>query len=79
MNSRARREHVADALALLAMHGIVPVINDKGRHVKVRWTDGFGRRFTLIIPQTPSDWRSRLNSKATLRRLLSNGAGPPRA
>jgi hypothetical protein len=74
MNPRAR-EHVSDALAILATHGITPTVDSSGRHVKVRWTDGHDRRFVLIIPQSPSDFRSRVNSRTLLRRLLRNGAG----
>jgi hypothetical protein len=66
---------VDDAVALLAAHGITPVIDNGGRHVKVRWTDARGHRFLLIIPQSPSDFRSRLNSRAVLRRLLRNEGG----
>jgi hypothetical protein len=75
MNPRAR-DHVNDALAILAARGFTPSVDTSGRHVKVRWTDARGYRFVLVIPQSPSDWRSRSNSKATLRRLLRNGAEP---
>jgi len=66
---------VNDALAILATHGITPTVDTSARHVKVRWSDAWGHRFVLVIPQSPSDWRSRSNSRATLRRLLRDGGG----
>jgi hypothetical protein len=63
---------VRDAVALLADHGFKASVSNGGRHLKVRWFDD-GRRYTLIVPATPSDRRGRLNSRAVLRRLLRNG------
>jgi hypothetical protein len=63
-----RNPLVRDALALLARHGFAATVSN-GKHLKVRWSDS-GRRFTLIIPRTPSEHRARLNSRAVLRRLL---------
>lgn len=63
-------ELVADALALLHAHGHVPSISENGgKHIKIRWADA-GRRFTLVIARSPSDYRARQNSRATLKRLL---------
>jgi hypothetical protein len=69
------RELVHDTVRLLRRHGFVPVVSNGGKHLRVRWFDNQGRRYTLIIPASPSDRRTRLNSRAVLRRLLrGNGA-----
>jgi hypothetical protein len=64
---------VTEALAILAKRGLVPQIGKRGKHVKIFWIDQ-GRRFLLVVSKTPSDWRTSLNSRATLRRILrANG------
>jgi hypothetical protein len=66
-------ELVRDAITLLRRHGFSPTVSNGGKHLKVRWFDQ-GRSYTLIIPQSPSDHRARLNSRAMLRRILrANG------
>lgn len=65
-------ELVHDAVTLLQRHGFVPTVSNGGKHVRVRWVDQ-GRRFTLYIPASPGDRHARLNSRATLRRILRNG------
>jgi hypothetical protein len=67
-------ELVADAVNLLEAHGFAPTVSNGGKHTRVRWWDG-SRRFTLFIPSTPSDVRSRLNSRAVLRRILRSNGG----
>jgi hypothetical protein len=67
-------ELVHDAVSLLRGRGFVPTASNGGRHLRIRWFDG-GRRYTLYIPSTPSDYRARLNSRAVLRRLLRNNGG----
>jgi hypothetical protein len=64
-------ELVHDAISLLRDRGFVPTVSNGGRHLRIRWFDS-GRRYTLYIPSTPSDYRARLNSRATLRRMLRN-------
>ena len=72
MTHARSEELIADALALLHAHGLVPRISENGgKHIKIRWNDA-GRRFTLVIPRSPSDSRVRQNSRATLKRLLRN-------
>jgi hypothetical protein len=66
-----REELIADALALLHEHGLVPTIKENGKHIKVRWND-CGRRYTLIISRSPSDNNARQRSRATLKRILRN-------
>ena len=70
MNPRAR-DLVRDALAILAAHGLTPTVDASGRHIKIYWVT-HGHRHLLVIPQSPSDYRARLNSRAVLRRLLRN-------
>jgi hypothetical protein len=67
-------ELVHDAVSLLRDRGFVPTVSNGGKHVRVRWFDR-GRRYTLYIPASPSDQRSRLNSRATLRRILRSTGG----
>ena len=72
MNRAAELVH--DAVGLLRDRGFVPIISNGSKHVRVRWFD-HGRRYTLYIPASPSDRRSRLNSRATLRRILRSNGG----
>ena len=67
-------ELVTDAVALLQDCGFRPVVSNGGKHIRVRWFDQ-GRRYTLYIPASPSDHRTRLNSRAVLRRILRNNGG----
>jgi hypothetical protein len=67
-------ELVHDAVVLLRDHGFVPTVSN-GKHIKVRWFD-HGRRYTLFIPASPSDVRSRLNSRGVLKRILRRNGTP---
>jgi hypothetical protein len=67
-------ELVHDAVVMLRDRGFVPTVSNGGKHVRVRWVDD-GRRYTLYIPASPSDHRTRLNSRAVLRRILRNNGG----
>ena len=67
-------ELVHDAVTLLQGHGFLPTVSNGSKHIRVRWFDR-GRRYTLYIPASPSDRRSRLNSRATLRRILRSNGG----
>lgn len=60
---------VLDALDTLAKRGLVPIVGKRGKHIKIRWVDQ-GHTYVLVVARTPSDYRSRLNSRAVLRRLL---------
>jgi hypothetical protein len=60
---------VLDALDMLAKRGLAPIVGKRGKHIKIRWVDQ-GRVYVLVVARTPSDYRSRLNSRAVLRRLL---------
>jgi hypothetical protein len=68
-------ELVHDAVALLRDYGFVPTVSTGGKHVRVRWLDR-GRRYTLFIPASPSDVRSRLNSRGVLKRILRANSAP---
>jgi hypothetical protein len=68
-------ELVRDAVVLLRAHGFLPMVSN-GKHIKVRWFD-HGRRYTLIVSQSPSDQHARLNSRAVLRRILRINGGKP--
>jgi hypothetical protein len=70
------QELIYDAIHLLRTHGFTPTVGNGGKHVRVRWFDR-GRRYTLFIPASPSDRRSRLNSRAVLRRILRANGGAP--
>jgi hypothetical protein len=74
---RRASELVRDAVSMLRDRGFAATVSNGGKHLKVRWFDQ-GRSYTLIIPQSPSDRRSRLNSRAVLRRILrgNNNGGP---
>jgi hypothetical protein len=72
MNRAAELVH--DAVSLLRDRGFVPTVSNGGRHLRICWFDS-GRRYTLYIPSTPSDHRARLNSRATLRRILRSNGG----
>jgi hypothetical protein len=67
-------ELVHDAVTLLRGHGFVPTVSNGGKHLRVRWFDQ-GRRYTLVISQSPSDRHARINSLAILRRMLRNNGG----
>jgi hypothetical protein len=67
-------ELVHDAVVLLRSHGFRPTVTNGGKHLRVRWFD-HGRRYTLYVPSTPSDHRTRLNSRAVLRRILRANGG----
>ena len=58
------------AVETLIVHGFNPIITNGGKHPKIQWTDNNGRHRVLVIARSPSDHRTRANSRATLRRLL---------
>jgi hypothetical protein len=69
-------ELVHDAARLLRERGFIPTVSNGGRHLRIRWFDR-GRRYTLYVPASPSDRRSRLNSRGVLRRILRTNGGKP--
>ena len=70
------RELVSDAVKLLTSYGFAPVIDERGKHPKLRWINNQGHRCFLVIARSPSGSRHRANAKATLRRILRLEGGP---
>jgi hypothetical protein len=65
-------ELIDDAVSLLRDHGFNPIVSNGGSgHRKIRWADR-GRRYMLVVSQSPSDRNTRRASLATLRRILRN-------
>jgi hypothetical protein len=62
---------VLEALDTLKARGLVPVVRT-GKHVKISWVD-HGRRFMLVVSQSPSNPNAEQRSRALLKRLLNNG------
>jgi hypothetical protein len=60
---------VAEAVVVLAEHGLDADLDLCSRHFKVRRT-AHGRRRLLIISKTPSDRHAAVLSRAQLKRLL---------
>lgn len=56
----------------LKLHGIKGQQNDRGSgHIEVTWqVVPEKEKRTVIVAKTPSDWRSRLNTRALVRRFL---------
>jgi len=71
MSSRAN-PLVLEALDTLKARGLVPVVQNGGKHFKIRWVD-HGRRYLLVVSRSPSNFRAGRNSRALLKRLLNNG------
>jgi hypothetical protein len=65
-----RNELLTEALSMIRAHGFEPSVV-RNRHWKVSWIDQRGRARLLVISLSPSDYRTRLQSRATLRRLLA--------
>jgi len=63
---------VLEALDTLKARGFIPVVKNGGKHIKVSWID-HGRRYLLVVSQSPSSPHAARRSRALLRRLLNNG------
>jgi hypothetical protein len=64
-----RQEHLDLLIEELERYGLRGEISERGKHLEVAWNAPAGRRF-VIAPKTPSDWRSGLNTRSELRKLL---------
>lgn len=64
-----RMEHLELMLSELERYGLKGEVSDRGKHLEVAWVSPLGRRF-VIAPRTPSDWRSALNCRSDIRRML---------
>lgn len=62
-------EHVQLLLDELERYGLKGEIADRGKHLEVAWQTFKGRRF-VIASRTPSDWRSGLNCRSDMRKML---------
>ncbi|MFZ0603497.1 MAG: hypothetical protein WAN05_19475 [Roseiarcus sp.] len=60
---------VREAIAILSEHGHAVDLDLDGKHLKVRWIID-GKPHLFIVSRSPSDRRSKANSRAVLRRLL---------
>lgn len=67
------REIEAALLSELQAHGLAGTPDWSGRHPCIRWRDDTGREHALSFPGSPSDWRSKHNTVAALRRRLRGG------
>lgn len=64
-----RLEHLEPVMEELERYGLRGEIGERGKHLEIRWKTPNGERF-ITMPRTPSDWRSALNSRSDLRKLL---------
>jgi hypothetical protein len=65
---------VAEALDILHEAGLAAEVHDNAPHYKVRFTNAFGRKCTLIISRSPSNRNAVQENRAVLRRLLRASA-----
>lgn len=70
------RNEVTDLLIEeLSKYGLKGTISDRSKHLEVSWDGIAGSRF-IIAPKTPSDWRSSLNARSDLRKMLRKDNQP---
>ena len=65
----ARNQLLQTAVDLLTGKGAGDISVDEGRHLKLRYAIG-GQRRTLVLPRSPSDWRTEYNLIRDLKRQL---------
>jgi hypothetical protein len=64
------RNEITDLLIdELDRYGLKGQVDDRSKHLEVVWVGSQGRRF-LVVPKTPSDWRSGLNCRSDMRKIL---------
>lgn len=64
-----RNEDVDRVIDELERYGLRGEVSDRGKHLEIAWVTPHGRRF-MIVSRTASDWRSSLNARSDLRKLL---------
>lgn len=65
-------EHHREIANVLALYGIRPDIEPtNGGHVRFKWKVGASEQ-ALLTSKTPSDWRTRRNAVARVRRMLKS-------
>jgi hypothetical protein len=60
---------IEDSLAVLRAHGLGAEVHNGG-HYKIKFTNKFGVKCTLVISRSPSDRNAHKSNRALLRRLL---------
>jgi hypothetical protein len=66
-----RAEEVLDVIRReLKAHGVTPTIERTSKHVDVRWQIPGKQPRVYTTSSTPSDWRTRMNARAEVRRML---------
>jgi hypothetical protein len=64
-----KNEALDEAIGMIRAAGFKPRITRNG-HWHISWIDRRGRARRFTVAFSPSDWRSSLNSRAALRRLM---------
>lgn len=64
-----RNECLDQAIADLRAVGIEPEVEHGGKHIILRWKHNNSPRM-WVVPKTPSDWRTPLNNRSDLRKIL---------
>lgn len=64
-----RNECVDRVVDELERYGLRAEVSHRSKHIEIAWNTPFGRRF-VIAPATASDWRSSLNTRGEVRKLL---------
>lgn len=65
------RNEITDLiLEELEKYGLEGVIADRSKHLEISWSLPQGGSRFIIVPRTPSDWRSGMNSRSDLRKML---------
>ena len=72
-----RNEIVDLCIDELEHYGLRGEVSDRTKHIEIAWHAPQGRRF-IIVPKTASDWRSRLNSRSDMRKMLRADGLQPR-
>jgi len=60
---------VEDALSVLRAHGLAAEVHNGG-HYKLKFTNKFGVKCTLVVSRSPSNRNAHKSNRAQLRRLL---------
>lgn len=65
------RNEITDLLIEeLEKYGLKGYLEDRSKHIEVYWLLPNGERRFTIVPRTASDWRSGMNSRSDLRKML---------
>lgn len=64
-----RHDQIHDTITLLKDAGATDIEVTNNKHAKVRFTVN-GRRKLIVVPRSPSDWRTTQNRRTQIRRML---------